>query len=323
MTHEQNLIETWTSGHTTVSIMKTEEAMAAAAQDLVRRREIAAAADGKRIVFWLMAAPSATHWYRAFVADCAFSLPFGELVGSAEFFQFDDYPIARTDPRFPVTFRHLLETQLIGPLSTCAPPAERIHLLELTGGPEDADVMADYARQLSQRLADPDVFVIQIKGIGMDGHWGFHGRETPLNHPPAMISVPINDENRAQQMIDWPEYFPAAESVPRSAVTATVGLFMQADFIVDLVPQASKQFSVLAAYGTDAVVPDIPASALKDHPNSSSFVTWAAGQQLSHWKHNERLTSENIAALDAVWSGNHESTAWARGVLMRAGFIPE
>jgi hypothetical protein len=80
-----------------------------------------------------MAASSAFAWYDAFVEDCCTDDEFVSIVAQTEFFQFDDYPISRTDPQFPVTLRHLLEIRFFDRLGPARPPEEHIHKLELTG----------------------------------------------------------------------------------------------------------------------------------------------------------------------------------------------
>jgi 6-phosphogluconolactonase/glucosamine-6-phosphate isomerase/deaminase len=297
--------------------------MGTAAQERLRQFAKDRVDSGKRIVFWLMAAPSAFAWYEAFLQDCRTDTEFAAIVSQSEFFQFDDYPIGRSDPKFPVTFRHLLETQLFDQLGDALPPEDHIHRLELNGDGNDAAVLRDYEQKLLYRLNDLGTTVIQVKGIGMDGHWGFHGRETPLDAAPGYISVPINRQNRIQQTLDWPEYFPSVESVPYSAATATVNLFLMADHIIDLVPQPSKRFSVLATYGTNEPIGSIPASALKSHGSSWSFMTRAAAESLISYRRTGSLRDTDVAAIDAIWGADQESRDWARSVLVGAGIMAE
>lgn len=319
--HSEHCMDLIYAGQTAVCVTENPTFMGVAAQERVRHFVKTRHAEGKRIVFWLMAAPSAFAWYEAFVGDCTSDDEFAQIVSQSEFFQFDDYPIGRQDPRFPVTFRHLLETQVFDRLGRARPAAENIHLLELTGGPGDSDVLRDYEKQLLDRVHDSKTVVIQIKGIGMDGHWGFHGRETPLDAAAGYISVPINRQNRIQQTIDWPEFFPTPKSVPDSAATATVNLFLKADHIIDLVPQASKRFSVLAAYGTDLPIEGVPSSALKTHGSSWSFLTRDAAEVLISYRRTGALSESDLAVIDEIWGNDQESRDWARSLLVNAGII--
>lgn len=311
--------ETLLAGLTRLCILDDEKTMGSAAQETVRNRVKTAAAENKRIAFWLMAAPSAFSWYDAFIEDCRRDHEFAGIVRRSEFFQFDDYPIPRDDSRFPVTFRHLLETRLYNRLGDASPPDDHIHPLEIDGSASDAIRLREYADSLKTVLDDPDTYVIEIKGIGMDGHWGFHGRETPIDHPAEMIRIPINRQNRIQQTIDWPEFFPDVASVPDSAATASVGLFLRAQTIVDLVPQRSKLFALLASYGTDNLVPEIPSSALKNHQDSYSFLTRTGAEALLQFRSNGHITEALQSELDGIWNDDEESRRWARSVLKGCG----
>ena len=319
--HSEYCTDLLYTGQTVICITEDEAHMGIAAQERLRGFAKAGAGGGKRIVFWVMAAPSAFAWYDAFVDDCRTDDGFASIVAEAEFFQFDDYPISRTDPKFPVTFRHLLKTHLFDRLGAARPPEDHIHKLELTGDDSDTIVLRDYERALIERLQDPETIVIEVKGIGMDGHWGFHGRETPLDAEPEYISIPINRQNRIQQTLDWPEYFPSVDDVSDSASTATVNMFLMADNIIDLVPQPSKRFAVLATYGTNEPIQSIPASALKTHGSSWSFITKAAGESLAPYRRSGVLRDSDLAAIDAIWGDDQESREWARSILVRAGII--
>lgn len=315
-------IRYFTAGAVEISVASDTAGMGRAAQDVVRRQAIAAVARGQQLAFWVMAAPSGFSWYEALVADAAADPEFATAVRGATFYQFDDYPIARGDERFPVTFRHLLESRLFGPLTAAGVSPAAVRLLELDGSEADAATMARYGEELAARLADPASFVIEIKGIGMDGHWGFHGRETPLEAPPGLMRVLINAENRRQQTIDWPEYFPTPDRVPDYAATATVSLFMQADLIVDLVPQPEKAFAVLASYGSGRTVPDIPSSLLVRHPNARSFLTEGSAALLAPARRDGLpLGRAAINRVTEIWGPGSESAAWAVELLRREGLV--
>ncbi len=248
------------------------------AQHIIGRLTTMAKA-GTPVALWLMAAPSAFPFYRALIDATQRNAALQRILRDAEFFQFDDYPIGREDPHFPTTFRHLLEEQLYRPLARVCGSLPHVHPLELTGGETDRDVQAAYCDAILQRK-ERGVYLLQLKGIGMDGHWGFHGAETPLEMEPGIITVTMNSQNIRQQMLDWPAYFPTPADVPRTACTFNVPMFLLADEIVDNVPQASKAYSVLATYGTETVLGDVPSSAIKQHPCARAYLTQAAASVL-------------------------------------------
>ena len=292
-------------------IYRDAETAAAAAVEKTAAAACREAARGKTICFWLMAAPSGFAFYRAFLDKVREDRLFAEAAAAAVFFQFDDYPIGRDDPAFRVTFRSLLEKHLIGPLETVLGKKPRIEFLELTGGPADREIAENYTESLRRRLDDPGVFVIEIKGIGMDGHWGFHDGTVPLTASPSVMHAALHSQNIHQQMIDWPEYFGSIEDVPASAYTANTALFLMADLIIDVVPQSSKRYSVLAAYGTDAVVNSIPSSAIKRHTNAAAYLTEEAASVLLSFREGKRtgrgkLTANELDELKAVWAGTEK-----------------
>jgi 6-phosphogluconolactonase/glucosamine-6-phosphate isomerase/deaminase len=311
------------AGLTEIRVERDEAAMGAATARFIASAMKRAAERGERPALWLMAAPSAFAFYAAFAELASKDSELAALCREAAWFQFDDYPIGRGDPRFPITFRHLLETRFFGPMERICGRLKGLRLLEI-GGPDDDRVCADYARSILEIAEDPRRCLIQLKGIGMDGHWGFHGHETPLDAAPAVIRVAMNAANIHQQKLDWPEYFREDADLPRYARTCTVSLFMKARVIVDDVPQASKIYSVLAAYGNDKVRGCIPSSALKTHPDSHAFLTRDSAWALMEYRRalaldpEARLNPSILGRLDALWSSDPPAARAAASRSMRA-----
>lgn len=283
--------------------------------------ELQAPAGAGPNILWLMAAPSAFPFYEAIIRHAGANAALRDALRAAHWYQFDDYPIARGSPQFPATFRHLLETRLYQPLAAVCGPLPNLHPLELTGGPADADVQRRYRDELlawRRRGAR----LIQIKGTGMDGHWGFHGAESPLDQEPGMIVVPMNTQNVRQQMLDWPALFPTPAQVPRQAVTFNVPMFLLADRILDNTPQPQKEYAVLAAYGTDAVLNEVPSSALKRHPRAEAVLTRAAARALLEFRAGRardpqfRLAPATHARLAALWRDPAAPDTEARNVAL-------
>jgi 6-phosphogluconolactonase/glucosamine-6-phosphate isomerase/deaminase len=276
--------DTLRAGNVDITVTDTEHEMGELTARRVSAQVISARAAGEIPVLWLMAAPSAFAFYSAFVECCRADTELARVVREIDIYQFDDYPVGRGDARFGVTFRALLENRLYAPLAAVCGGLTGGHPLELTGTRRDRDIARDYGREIEARCSDPGTRVIQVKGIGMDGHWGFHGAETPLDSPPAVIEVSIGAQNVRQQRIDWPDLFRSDADVPRTAYTATVSLFLEADYIIDNVPQDSKQYAVLACYGAGRVSGAVPSSALKGHRNAEAVVTRAAAAALLEYR---------------------------------------
>ncbi len=300
-------MDTLKAGTVTVSIAADADEMGREAARVAASELKEKAAQGHDVVLWLMAAPSGFTFYEQFVALAQKDAGLCAVLRKTRFFQFDDYPVGRRSPMFPVTFRHLLETRMYEPLRRACGEIGPVHPLELDGSEKDRDVIAAYRDTLLGVLDDPGAFVVQMKGIGMDGHWGFHGAETPLDAEPDIMMVPMGEQNVHQQMIDCPDYFRTPGDVPKYAVTCNVSLFMKADIIIDLVPQPTKDFAVLATYGTDAVCPEVPSSALKTHPRALAFVTRASARALTEYREGTRkdprfrLPGPVLERLDRLW----------------------
>lgn len=321
-----------TAGNVKIYVEADDAAMGKRTADMVAGQLERAVAAGKKPVLWLLAAPSGFGFYRAFIGLCRSDRALRGLVKEAQFFQFDDYPVGREDPKFPITFRALLEEHFFTPLQQVCGELPGTHLMELTGGAEDGAVAAAYAQSLLRLLEDPGFFVAQVKGTGMDGHWGFHGAETPLEEAPKIIRIPMKGANIHQQRLDWPQYFRSDADVPRYAYSFTVSAFLKADFIIDNVPQPSKVFSVLAAYGNDKVLNEVPSSALKAHPNAVAVLTEKSAEVLCEYREALSRGGAKISAsmherLAAIWrepdnpAAERQNTRVMDDVLRKLGLL--
>ncbi|NLB54961.1 MAG: hypothetical protein GX811_04210 [Lentisphaerae bacterium] len=274
---------------------------------------------GTPVALWLMAAPSAFGFYNELIATAEKDENLRNILRDTHFFQFDDYPISRQSPKFEATFRRLLEKHLFEPLAKVCGTLNNVHPLDLTGEESDAKVCEDY-RDTILNLKKEGVYFLQLKGIGMDGHWGFHGAETPLDIEPGIITVPMNSQNIRQQMIDWPEFFPTVEDVPAHACTFNVPMFLLADEVIDNVPQSSKEYSVLAVYGTDDVFNAAPSSAIKQHKKARAYLTEAASVTLLDFLATRKedpkafLKPETHERLRALWNDPTDPETTARNI---------
>jgi len=264
------------------------EEMGAASAHALADRQIALARRQEAIGFMVMAAPSAFAFYTAYIERARTDATLRDALRKTDFFQFDDYPLPASHP---ATFRYLLETHFFSKLRAVA-PGFRVHPLNVDA-PDPAAACADYTRQVL--ASGPD---IQLKGVGENGHWGFHEPGVPLDGQPAFIRVALSDENAAQQMRDHPALFRAAADVPAAAYTANVALFLKTrECIEDNVPQASKAFALLAAYATDTIDAAVPSSALKRHANAIVRTTAAAAWALEEYIAHKCICAESLTRL--------------------------
>jgi 6-phosphogluconolactonase/glucosamine-6-phosphate isomerase/deaminase len=321
------------AGNVKILIEKDESAMGRTSAKLMAQALKDASSAGKKTVLWLMAAPSGFAFYRAFTDLCKTDKELADIMRKTLFYQFDDYPIGRDNPKFAITFRYLLEKNFFDPLCQICGAGLSVNPLELKGGSGDDAVAAAYAESMLGLLDDPSCFVAELKGIGMDGHWGFHDSGTPLEAQPGIIRIPMKSQNIHQQRLDWPQYFKTDADVPKIAYSFTVAAFMKAAYIIDIVPQASKKYSVLAVYGNDRVIGETPSSILKKHPNAISVLTTDSADILAEFHDayvqtgSRKLSKKMYARLAALWddpdnpAGQKENVRIMDRVLEKLGFM--
>jgi len=242
----------------------------------------------------VMAAPSAFAFYRAY-QNLVFSSPaLQRALYETQIFQFDDYALP---VHHPVSFRFLLMERFLSPIARFCDP-RKVHLFQ-ADAPDADRACREYGETILS--AGPD---LQVKGVGEDGHWGFHQPGIPLDEAPKFIRVKLSEANIAQQMRDHPNLFPAPDRVPQYAYTANVPLFLRTRVLIeDNVPQPSKAFAVLAAYGNDVVKDRVPSSALKGHPGAVVRLTSASAWALLEYRARGVVSSDMLRRLDASLSG--------------------
>lgn len=245
----------------------------------------------------VMAAPSAFAFYRAYQSLVFSSAALQSALYETHIFQFDDYALP---VHHPVSFRFLLMENFLAPIARFC-DSRKVHLFQA-----DAQDTERACREYGEAILDsgPD---LQVKGVGEDGHWGFHQPGIPLDGTPKFMCVKLSEANVAQQMRDHPRLFPVADRVPQYAYTANVPLFMRTRVLIeDNVPQPSKAFAVLAAYGNDVVKDRVPSSALKGHHNAVIRLTSASAWALLEYRESGVVNSDMLRRLDASLSGAQE-----------------
>ncbi len=314
------------SGTVKVKIVKNESLMGKMTVDHITKVIKEKYVQDKVMVLWLMAAPSGFPFYQALIERVERDGFLREIIKKTHFFQFDDYPISRNSKKFSVTFRYLLENELFKPLRNLCGELPYIHFLELTGTDKDKEISMAYKEELLD-LREKNSYIIQLKGIGMDGHWGFHGAKTPLDLPPDMIAVSMNKQNIHQQRIDWPKFFPRAEDVPKIAYSFNVNMFLLADEIIDNVPQSTKEYAVLATYGTDDIINEIPSSALKKHHNTQAYITEKAAKALIEFREGRdnnksyKLSSITLNRLRDLWKDDANQQCSKQNIKIMEGIL--
>lgn len=288
------------------AVYATPKEMGAASAVALARRQVELAETQDTIGFLMMAAPSGYGFYSAYTTLASKWKPLADALRRTHFFQFDEYPLP---PEHPATFRHLLTEHLFGPLQAWCPPSN-IHLLRA----ESEDIDAELERYTEElRRYGPH---LQLKGVGENGHWGFHEPGIALDQPPAYVRVPLSEENASQQLRDHPKLFSLLDDVPREACTANVPLFLTTrDRIEDNIPQASKAFAVLAAYGSGVVDAAVPTSALKRHHDACVRLTEDSAWALERFIRTGAVSSPDVEQLAAPLGGSDAIISWIHETL--------
>ncbi|MFP6596642.1 MAG: 6-phosphogluconolactonase [Candidatus Hydrogenedentota bacterium] len=296
-----------------IYVYKTAEAMGAASAEALAKKQIALAAEQDSVGMLVMAAPSAFSFYNAYVAMTEESTELQQALARAHFFQFDDYPLPADHP---ASFRYLLNKHFFSRLAKWC-PAHNFHALAAESN--DAEkACREYTQQVLKFGLD-----MQIKGVGENGHWGFHEPGVPLDGDPAYITVDLSEENVQQQMRDHPDLFAEESEVPTVAFTANVALFMKTRTLIeDNIPQASKGFALVVAYGNETVDACVPTSILKRHGNAVVRTTSAAARELIEFRKHGIVSKESFERM-ATAMGGDSTGAYIRAVFETMGIAVE
>lgn len=114
---------------------------------------------------------------------------------------------------------------------------------------------------------------IQLLGIGSNGHIGFNEPAQEFVYPTNVITLTENTRR------DNARFFNSLDEVPTAAVSMGVGTIMSARRIVLIATGANKADAVAAAIN-GPVVPAMPASILRMHPNCQFILDEAAAAKL-------------------------------------------
>jgi glucosamine-6-phosphate deaminase len=172
-----------------------------------------------------------------------------------EMFHLDEYlglPITH-----PASFRRYLRERLIDRTGI-----ERAHLLD---GEGDVATVLDAVSQAIARAPIDVAFV----GIGENGHLAFNDPPADFATEAAYLVVELDEACRRQQVGEG--WFARLEEVPTRALSMSVRQILRAREILCIVPDRRKAEAVRACL-TGAVTPQVPASALRDHPRATLYL---------------------------------------------------
>ncbi|RLP75494.1 glucosamine-6-phosphate deaminase [Mycetocola tolaasinivorans] len=184
-------------------------------------------------------------------------------VSSVSGFALDEY--VGIDPAHEQSYHHVIDAEVT---QTLGLNPERVHVP--SGNPDTLE-SAGAAYEEAIRAAGGVGW--QILGIGANGHIGFNEPGSPIDS--LTRQVPLTEQTRQ----DNARFFDSIDDVPRHAITQGVGTILRAGHLFLLAFGEHKADAVARAIN-GPVSPEIPASAIQQHPNVTVLLDAAAASGL-------------------------------------------
>ncbi|NLE39160.1 MAG: glucosamine-6-phosphate deaminase, partial [Pirellulaceae bacterium] len=182
------------------------------------------------------------------------------------FFHLDEYvglPITH-----PASFRKYLKERFVDRLPT--PPAA----FHYVNGEGDCEAEC---RRLGELIAGCTIDVAFV-GIGENGHLAFNDPPADFEATRPYFVVELDEACRRQQFGEG--WFDSLEAVPCRAITMSIPQILKTRKIICTVPDQRKAAAVQRAV-EGPVTPDVPASALQRHADTTLYLDKAAASRLT------------------------------------------
>jgi len=157
----------------------------------------------------------------------------------------------------PASFRKYLKERFVDLV-----PLKDFHYISGEGDP------AKEIERLNEAIGKQHIDVAFI-GIGENAHLAFNDPPADLETTEPYIEVQLDRECRQQQLNEG--WFPTFEDVPERAISMSIRQILKADAIICTVPGERKATAIKLTLD-NPVVADVPASALKSHPNVNLYL---------------------------------------------------
>lgn len=168
----------------------------------------------------------------------------------------------------PASFRLYLWQRFVRRLPV---PLRAFHYLD-----GEAEPKAECRRASDILRAHPiDVAFI---GIGENGHLAFNDPPADFETDEPYIVVTLDEACRRQQLGEG--WFQTLDDVPQRAISMSIRQILQSREIVCTVPDDRKADAVAEAV-SGSVRPELPASILQTHPNTTLFLDAASARRLT------------------------------------------
>ena len=212
--------------------------------------------------------------YQALIQACRDGLDFSRV----RTFNLDEY--LGLGPEHPASYHrfmreHFFDAININPANT--------HIPE---GMTPGDRVPAHCAEYEQKIRDAGGIVIQVLGIGSDGHIGF-------NEPGSSLAARTRIKTlTARTRSDNARFFESADEVPFHVITMGTGTILEARQILLLAFGAGKADAVAGAV-EGPVSASNPASVLQLHPDVKYYLDEGAAQKLSRseyyrWVYNHK-----------------------------------
>jgi glucosamine-6-phosphate deaminase len=165
----------------------------------------------------------------------------------------------------PASFRRFLSEALLQHVDL---PAQCAHAPSITGADLDAAAAA-YERA----IADAGGIDLALLGIGRNGHIAFNEPGAPFDSRTRVVTL-----SEATRVANQPAF--GAAPVPKQAITVGIATLLEARQCVLLATGAAKAEAVAQAF-EGVVSAQVPASALRGHPNLLAVLDRAAASRLT------------------------------------------
>jgi glucosamine-6-phosphate deaminase len=168
----------------------------------------------------------------------------------------------------PASFRKYLKERFVYRLPQ---PLAAFHYIN---GEGDAEAEC---RRLAELIAARPVDVAFV-GIGENGHLAFNDPPADFQTEEPYLVVNLDEACRRQQLGEG--WFPTLEDVPQQAISMSIRQILKSDTILCSVPDARKAEAVRASL-EGPVTPDVPASVLQRHADTTVYLDAASAALLS------------------------------------------
>ncbi len=172
-----------------------------------------------------------------------------------EVFHLDEY--VGLPATHPASFRKYLLERLIHKAGIT-----RYHLLDGDGDPQAA--VNKTGAELQSKPVD-----LLFAGIGENGHLAFNDPPADFQVAEPYLIVELDKACRQQQVNEG--WFSKLADVPRKAISMSVRQILRAKEIIAAVPDTRKAHAVKACIEGE-ISPMVPASILRNHPNTTIYL---------------------------------------------------